>query len=341
MKVGPDQLARHLQDALQPIYMICGDEPLQALEAADQIRKKARGEGFDERQVFHIDQSFDWNLLTAEASAMSLFASRKILDLRMPSGKPGREGGEWLREFVANANPDNLLMLSCGRMTNQQLKAKWASTLVNAGVLVQCWPIELPRLPGWLDQRMKARGMQPEAAATRALADRVEGNLLAAAQEVDKLLLVHGEGPVTLADIEDLVADSSRFDVFRLVDTALAGNVERALRIAASLQKEGTPLAIVSWAFTKEVRLLCQMRETLNQGGNLQGLMRGSGMWDSRRTLVQQAMRRMSVEAWRHALRMCGQLDRMLKGQAEGEPWRMVDRLALFIASGKRIKAAV
>jgi len=319
--------------------MICGDEPLQVLEAADQVRKAARGQGYDERQVFDVEQGFDWNALAAEASAMSLFSSRKILDLRLPSGKPGREGGGWLRDFVANPNPDNLLLLTCGRMTGVQLKAKWASSLAKAGVLIQCWPIDLPKLPAWLDQRMRARGMSPEPAAARALADRVEGNLLAASQEVDKLLLVHGTGPVTINDIEELVADSSRFDVFRLVDTALAGNMNRALRIAASLRAEDTPLAIVSWAFSREVRLICQMREALNQGENLQGLMRG--VWESRRTLLQQAMRRMSVDAWRHALRMCGQLDRMLKGRLDGDPWLMVERLALFVASGKTFKTAV
>lgn len=339
MKLRPQQLAGHLQNDLQGIYLICGDEPLQVLEAADQIRKAARGQGFDERQVFHIESGFDWNALAAEASALSLFSSRKILDLRLPSGKPGREGGEWLRDFAANSNPDNLLLLICGRLTTAQLKVKWANSLSQAGVLIQCWPIDLPKLPAWLDQRMKARGMSPEPAAARALADRVEGNLLAAAQEVDKLLLVHGAGPVTVSDIETLVTDSSRFDVFRLVDTALAGNIDRALRIAASLRAEDTPLAIVSWAFTREIRLICQLRVALNQGGDLQGLMRG--VWESRRIVLQQAMRRMSVDAWRHALRLCGQLDRMLKGRLDGDPWLLVDRLALFVAQGKSLKKAV
>lgn len=339
MKVAPPQLARHLQEGLQTIYMICGDEPLQVLEAADQVRKVAREQGFEERQVYHVERGFDWNALTAEASAMSLFSSRKIIDLRLPTGKPGREGGEWLRDFVNKPNPDNLLLLTCGHLTKNQLTAKWASTLANAGILVQCWPIDLPKLPGWLDQRMKARGMSPEPAATRALAERVEGNLLAAAQEVDKLLLVHGPGKVSVADIDELVTDSSRFDVFRLVDTALGGNIDRALRIAASLRAEDTPLAVVSWAFTKDVRMICQMRDVLNQGGNLERVMRG--VWEPRRTMLQQAMRRMSVDAWRHALRMCGQLDRMLKGRLDGDPWLMIDRLVLFVASGQSFKAAV
>ena len=339
MKLRPDQLAGHLQQGVRSIYMICGDEPLQVLEAADQVRKSAREQGFEERQVSHIEKGFDWIALATEASAMSLFSSRKILDLRLPSGKPGREGGNWLRDFVANPNPDNLLLLTCGHLTGAQLKAKWASVLINAGVLIQCWPIELPKLPAWLDQRMKARGMLPEAAAARALADRVEGNLLAAAQEVDKLALIHGSGPVSVNDIEELVTDSSRFDVFRLVDNALTGNIGRALRIAESLRAEDTPLAIVSWAFTKEVRMICQMREALDQGGNLQGVMRS--VWESRRTLLQQAMRRMSVDAWRHALRMCGQLDRMLKGRLDGDPWLMVNRLALFVANGTTFKSTV
>ncbi len=334
MQLRQEQLAHHLKSELKPIYVIGGDEPLLVLEAAQSVREAARTQGFTERQVFEVDARFDWSQLGSEASAMSLFASRKILDLRMKSPKPGREGGAALSAYADALNPDNLLLITTGKLDRNTLKAKWLSALERAGAVVQVWPLRPQELPSWLDQRMKTRGLRPEPEACRLLAQRVEGNLLAAAQEIDKLALLQGEGAVTAGDIESLVADSARFDVFRLTDAALSGRADRALRIIESLQAEDAPLPVVAWALTKEVRVIAELRGAMDRGANMQPIFRANGVWDARKNLLQRAMRRLSAEQWQTLLQDCARLDQMAKGQAAGEPWELVGSMCAVLAGG-------
>ncbi len=339
MQLRQEQLDHHLQSGLKPIYVIGGDEPLLVQEAAQAVRDAAKVQGFTERQVFDVDAKFDWNQLGAEAGAMSLFASRKIIDLRMNSPKPGREGGAALTDYAANTDPDNLLLITSGKLDRNTLKAKWLTSLERAGVVVQIWPLRPHDLPGWLDRRMKSRGLQPEPQACRLLAARVEGNLLAAAQEIDKLLLLKGEGPIVCADIEQLVADNARFDVFRLIDAALDGRVDRAMRMFDSLKTEDAPIQVIAWAITKEVRVMTQLREALDRGANLQPIFRNHGVWDSRKNLVQRAMRRLDTTGWHGVLRQCARLDQISKGQAGGDPWELAASLCTQLATGNAVSA--
>jgi DNA polymerase-3 subunit delta len=336
MHLKPEQLADHLKQELKPVYLIGGDEELLVLEAADQVRAAARAAGCEDRRVFHIEAQFDWNELASQADSLSLFSTRRLLDLRMPTGKPGREGGAWFRA-QAERSSDDILLISTGALGKDKMNSAWVKALDRAGVVVRCWPIELHDLPGWLHDRMLSRGLTPEGVACRLLAERVEGNLLAAAQEVDKLKVLKGEGKVSAEDIQELVADSSRFDVFRLVDAALSGESGRALRMVASLRSEGVPLPIVNWAFSRELRLVCQMRRALNNGGNIPALLRKSGVWEKRARVLQQAMRRCGLDFWCGALAACARIDRMIKGREDGDPWLAIERLSVKVAmSGRR-----
>lgn len=340
MQLKPQQLAAHLSKPLLPVYLVAGDEPLTVLECAQQIRETARSQGAEERLVFDVDKKFDWDSLAAGSENLSLFGSRRLLDVRLPTGKPGREGGAALREFAAQCQPDgDLMLITSGKIEKQSRNSAWFKALDKVGCIVQCWPLAPDQLPGWLDERFRSRGVAADPGASRALAGRIEGNLLAAAQEVDKLVLLWSgqKEALTAADVETLVADSARFDVFNLMDSALAGGAERALRIAGSLRREDAPLPVVSWAITREVRLLYQLRRALDRGENMQPILRTNNVWDARRALLQSAMRRLSLSALGELLSGCARLDRQIKGQSDGEPWMTVSDLLVVIASGRQL----
>ncbi|MDJ0653271.1 MAG: DNA polymerase III subunit delta [Xanthomonadales bacterium] len=336
MRLKPESIQQHLQSGLQPVYLVTGDEPLTVMETSQAIRDSARAAGIDERLVFDVDTGFDWDSIGSGSDNLSLFSSRRLLDVRVPSGKPGREGSAALRELASRAEPGgDVLLITMPRLDKRTLATAWAKALDQAGVVIQVWPVALNRLPGWLDQRMRAAGLSPEPAACRALANRIEGNMLAAAQEIEKLALLCQGRSVTAADIEHLVADSARFDVYRLVDSALAGHAGRALRIARSLRSEDSPLPVVAWALTREVRLLSRLRAALKRGANLQPILRDNQVWDSRKQLVDRAMRRLSPQQWSGALAGCARLDRLVKGAEAGDPWLQVDWLLVLIATGE------
>lgn len=336
MRIKPETIRTHLEKTLLPIYVVTGDEPLTVMETAQAIRDGAKRQGVDERLVFDVDGSFDWDSISAGSSNLSLFSSRRLVDIRIPSGKPGRLGSNALRALADQTEPGgDVLLITLPKLDKRSLATAWMKSLDSAGGVVQVWPVPLDRLPMWLDRRMRSAGLEPDVAAARALAGRVEGNLLAASQEIDKLVLLCPGGKVTEKDIDQMVADSARFDVFRLVDSALEGHGDRALRIVDSLKSEDSPLPIISWALTREIRLMYRLRDALNRGANLQAILRESQVWDSRKPLVDRAMRRLSVTLWRHALAGCARLDRQIKGAEGGDPWLQVQWLLVLVASGR------
>jgi DNA polymerase-3 subunit delta len=330
MKLYPEKLAAHLKQGLLPIYFISGDEPLQMGEAADAVRSAAREQGFSERQVMDVEKGFDWNELLAESQAMSLFAERKIIDLRIPSGKPGKEGGAALAEYAARPPEDTLLLITSGKMDKRSQSAKWYQALDKIGATLQVWPVEAKDMPGWLTQRLRSRGLQPEQEAVRMIAERVEGNLLAAAQEVDKLVLLIGEGPLSAEQVEAAVADSARYDVFGLVDAALAGQVDRATRMLEGLQGEGVESILILWALTREIRSLADMAAQIEQGQPMDRVM--ARVWGKRKGPVQAGLRRHKSVRWRQMLSRAGHIDRMVKGMEPGNPWDELLQLTLFMA---------
>ena len=268
MKLAPAQLAKHLQGGLAPVYIVSGDDPLLCQEAADAIRSAARQQGFDERQVFSADASFDWGTLLQAGASMSLFAEKRLLELRLPSGKPGDKGAAALIEYCSRPAEDTLLLVSLPKLDGSAQKTKWGKALVEGPQtqFVQIWPVDANQLPQWIRQRLSQAGLSASQDAVELIAARVEGNLLAAAQEVEKLKLMAEEGQITVETVQAAVADSARFDVFGLVDAVLNGDAAHALRMLEGLRGEGVEPPVILWALARELRVLANIALQYSQG---------------------------------------------------------------------------
>lgn len=338
MKLKAEQLPGHLAGTLAPIYLVSGDEPLLSQEACDAIRAAARAQGCGERLVFGVEPGFDWGELAQAAAGMSLFAARRLIELRMPGGKPGDAGARALGEYAGASADGDVLLLSLPRADKAMQSAKWFTALERRGVLIQLWAPTPEQLPDWIARRMRARGLKPTPAAAAALAGRVEGNLLACVQEIEKMLLLHGPGAIDEAAVMDAVADSARFDVFTLVDGALAGDAARCVRVLRGLQGEGVEPVLVGWALTREIRLLATLSQGLARGSKPHALYQQHRVWEKRQPLLEQALKRHDLARWRGLLRFCARLDRVTKGQAAGNVWDELLQLCLLTA-GVRIGA--
>ncbi|MCG5495720.1 DNA polymerase III subunit delta [Ectothiorhodospira variabilis] len=335
MQLRPEQLESHLEKALAPIYLLSGDEPLQLMEAADAVRAAARLQGVEDREVFNVDKGFDWEQLSAAAESLSLFARRRLLELRMPTGKPGAQGSKVLQAYARRPAEDTVLLIETGRLDASDRKTAWCKALESAGVLVQVWPLDLAGTQGWMQRRMRRHGLQPTADALRLLSERVEGNLLAATQEIDKLVLLSGPGPVDAEAVLSAVADSARFGVFDLVDAALAGETARAVRVLQGLRDEGIEAVLVLWALAREIRSLHRMAEQVEAGKPVQQIL--SGVRPQRRQpIVRQALRRHGEMGLGRLLASCARVDRAIKGRHPGNPWDELLDLTLNLA-GTRV----
>ena len=333
MKLNADRLTGHLKTTLERVYLIAGDEPLLVDEAADQIRASARERGFEERERHVAGAGFDWDALSASSANMSLFASRKIVELRLPTGKPGTKGGAAIADFAANISEDTCLLIFAPKLAKPQLSTKWVKAVEAAGVIVQIWSIDIGRLPMWIEQRMRARKLNPVGDAVQILCDRVQGNLLAADQEIEKLLLARGEGDVDGQAVAQSVADSARFDVFALSDSALLGDPVRAIRVLDGLRSEGVDGTLILWALVREVRILCGVLNQIENGASLERAMADQRVWSSRTTMVARAARRLrkSARAYR-LLQLCAECDAVIKGQVyRADPWERLTTLVLAL----------
>ena len=332
MKLRAEQLAGHLQRGLAPVYLVGGEEPLLLQECCDQIRQAAHEQGFVERDLLQVERGFDWSEL-AQAGAPSLFATRKIIDLRLRTGKPGREGGKAFTEWAAAPDPDTLLLVSCEQWDKGSRTSKWAASLAKAGVQVDIWPIKAQELPRWLEQRMHQHGMQPEPEVVRILADRLEGNLLAAQQEIDRLALIRGAGVVSVDDVMKVVANSSRFDAFVLAEHMLSGNLQEGLRVAAGLKRMDTPLPPLLGALLRELKTTEAFRLAMRGGEQEAMVFRRLNVWQNRQNNVRNAARRLTTRKLFSAFRTLSLIDRQSKGRAPGDPWQSIDSLLLQLSA--------
>ncbi|GAB6042177.1 DNA polymerase III subunit delta [Endothiovibrio diazotrophicus] len=332
MRLKPEQLASHLRSGAAPIYLVSGDEPLQVAECCDAIRVRARAEGAEEREVFHAETGFDWNALTHAAGSLSLFASKRLMELRIPSGKPGKEGGKALQEYAARPPEDVLLLITLPRLDAAAQKAAWVKALEGAGVLIQVWPVEPRQLPGWIAHRMRGKGLSADEEAVALLAERVEGNLLAAAQEIDKLFLLHGEGRVGAAEVAESVADSARFDSFGLVDCLLEGNAARAMRMIGGLRAEGEDALHLLGTLVWALRGLAEISAETRSGRSLDAALERRYAWKKRKGLIQRGLRRLGGNRLHALLRHAARIDRVCKGMAPGDGWEELTHLSLAIA---------
>jgi DNA polymerase-3 subunit delta len=265
---------------------------------------------------------------------MSLFAERRLIELRM-SPKPGKEGGQALADYAANPAPDTVLLISCDKIDASGQRTKWFKALVAAGVVIQVWPIERKALPGWISQRMQGRGLQVSADAAALLADRVEGNLLAASQEIEKLLLLHGPGRIDVDAISASVADSARFNVFTLVDNALSGHVGRTVHMLNGLRSEGIAPVVVSWALGREIRTMTRMAQAISEGQAIESVMAQYRVWERRKPLLRMALKRTPLSRWYGLLRLSGQVEKSSKGAAAGNPWDELLQLGARLAGAQ------
>lgn len=319
-----DQLAR---PELQPVYLLAGDEPLLLLEAADALRARARELGYSEREVLDVESDFDWNALTMAAASMSLFASRRLLDLRLPTGRPGKDGSATIVDYCRNPPPDTVLLITCTQWSKQHAGA-WVDAIDKAGAFVPIWPLRPEELPVWVRQRMTRAGLKPDDGAVQAMAARIEGNLLAAAQEIENLKLLHGAAALDVDTLEHLVADSARYDVFRLTDAALAGDGARALRVLAGLRAEGEQVpGLMGWIVNQ-----LQALARLAAAGNLGAALRAERIWPAREALYRKALARGDATHWQRCLAAASIVDRAGKGRADGDAWVLLERLIAAIA---------
>ena len=333
MQLKPPQLANHLSQHLAPCYLISGDEPLIVQECADAIRSAARAAGCAERQRITISSKEDWLELGHCAGSLSLFADRKIIEVQLPSGKPGTEGGKAIQEYLAGEQEDVLLIIS-GRVDKQSQKSKWHVALDQAGVVLPVWPISPAELPGWIAARMKAAGLTADKDAVTLLAERLEGNLLAASQEIEKLRLLHGEQTITAELVADTVSDNARYDAFRLVDVALSGDSRRAVRTLRGLRAEAVQPPVLLWALSREVRLLADLKREIASGTPMNAALSQRGVWQNRQALVRSAMNRLGGRDLAEMQALSFHADGASKGFMQGEPWSLLERLVVVLAQG-------
>jgi DNA polymerase-3 subunit delta len=333
LQVRAEQLDAHLARALAPLYVIHGDEPLLAMEAADAIRSKARAAGHAEREVHTVDRGFDWSRLAASAASMSLFASGKVVELRIPSGKPGADGAAAIERYCARLPPDAVTLVSLPRLDRASQGARWFERLSGAGVLVNVFPVDRRQLALWIGARLARQRQRAGEAALAFLAACVEGNLLAAHQEIQKLALLHPEGELAFEQVRDAVLDVARFEVAQLSEALLAGDKARLARVLAGLAGEGEPAPRVLWVMAEDVRAVTRVHNGLAEGRNAAELYRDFRIWgEARQRLVGAAARRMTRGELEAALTHAAAVDRIIKGLDKGDAWDELLRLGLRLA---------
>jgi DNA polymerase-3 subunit delta len=333
LKIRTNQLSSHLQKTLAPSYLVTGDEHLLVDEALDSIRETARARGFTSRELFVGTAGFDWAQLRNSSANLSLFAEKRIVELRLPTGKPGRAGGQAIVDLVESTDPDLMLIVSGPKLDRSAQSSKWAKSIDAKGVNIQVWPIDARELPGWIAGRMRQAGLQPDRGAVTLIADRVEGNLLAAGQEIEKLRLILGEGKVNADDVNTAVANSSRYDVFKLVDAALGGDARRALKILSGLRAEGVEPVIIIWALTRELRTLANLTDTVSKGMDLASGMQKTGVWRNRQALVRGCIGRHQHGDFHGLLKAASRADQAAKGQSRADPWQLSTDIVLGIST--------
>ena len=338
MRLYPEKLAGQLKQQLLPVYLISGDEPLLVQECCDHVRQAARAAGCTDREV--IDASapgFKWDEIIASASAMSLFAERKLVELRIPSGKPGAEGSKALVEYLqVSEGSEDVLLIIAGKIDKQSTNSKWYKALDGAGATVQVWPVDAKDLPRWLQQRVSAAGMSIDNEALQLLCDRVEGNLLAAVQEVEKLKLLAEVGQISAETVTASVSNNARYNLFDMTDNALKGNAAGSLKMLHGLRGEGTEPAVALWALLREIRTLHQAQQAVDSGQNPQQALSALRVWKNRMGLMQGALGRHSRKSLNQLMEQATQVDGSIKGFAGGKPWDNLENLILGLAGASR-----
>jgi len=333
MRLDPTQLPARLDGPLAPVYLVFGDEPLQLGETAAAVRAAARAQGFAERTCLDADAQADWSVLEHAAASLSLFADRRLIEVRLAGEGPGRDGGEAIRRYCAAAAGDVLLLILAPKLDWKTLSSKWAQVLDQTGVIVQVRQPQGQRLQQWLRGRLSQAGFQATEDALALLAERVEGNLLAAAQEIEKLKLLRQPGPLDAEALLAGVYDSARYDLFDLSDAAIAGDRARTDRVLRALQAEGTAAALVLWVLARELRKLAAVGFALANRGDTGAVLRAHKVTEYRRNEVIGAARRLPLPQLWTLLARCADADLAVKGRGGADPWRLLAEIADGLAT--------
>jgi DNA polymerase-3 subunit delta len=333
MRLKAQQLSLHLSKNLRPIYWVTGNEPLQLNEACDQIRLSAKKAGYHPREIFSVEGSFNWGQITTAIENSSLFSEKKMIDIRIPSGKFGSEGAKMIIQYCQKISIETLLLISSPKLTTATLKSRWSKLIDKTGVIVQIWPVESGDLITWLQQRLTRRGLHLESVSLNLLASRVEGNLLAADQEIEKLYSLYGAGALTPDQVQTAVIDNSRFDVFHLTDAFISGRVNRAVKILQRLQSEGVAAPIILWALARESRCLIELKTTSNPAL----VFKKYFIWDPRKQRLQAAIIRLSLKRLQQTVILSAKADRQIKGQQAGDYWETLFKICLQLSNTRSL----
>ena len=331
MPVRADELLAHLQRGVAPLYVIHGDEPLLAQESGDAIRAAARAAGAAEREVFVVEAGFRWDAYLAANANRGLFGERKLVDLRIPSGKPGVEGGRALETYAANPNPDNVTLVTLPRLDRATQSSAWFEALARAGVVVAVYPIDRDALPAWIAARVKRHRQRASQATLAFLADHCEGNLLAAAQEIEKLGLLLPEGELAQDAVERAIANVARYDIFALSESWLSGDAPRTLRILSALQAEGDAPVPAIWQLVEDVHAIAAVHTLVRGGTPRAAAIRNVRVWGKRQQALERAVERVAPAAVPALLLALARLDALSKGLGRGDAWDSLAEVALAL----------
>ena len=340
MNLRSEQLEAHLAKTLAPLYVVHGDEPLLALEAADALRAAARRQGCEERELLFAERGFDWGALTAAGASLSLFGTRKLVELRIPSGKPGADGAAVISRYCSDLNPECVTLVALPRLDRTAQASGWFGALAGAGVVVDIWPVDRARLPEWIGARMAKGGRRASREVLEYLADRVEGNLLAAHQEVQKLALLLPPGELDAEAVREAVANVARYDVAQLGEALLRGDLARYVRVLEGLRGEGEAPTYVLWQLAEELRALARIHAGLAAGRAQDALFRENRVWRNKEALVRGALKRLSHASVEAGLVRAAAIDRSIKGldrfRGRGNPWDEFLKLGLSLTNEGR-----
>lgn len=315
MKVNYEQLSRALQNKLSAFYLVSGDEHLFVHDACDQIRQKALSLGYGDRKVFHVEgANFDWQLIFSEMQGMSLFADKSLIEIRLNHSKLGDKGSKALQQILKMGNDDNVVILSCPKLTSQQQNGAWFKAWLKETVIIQIWPPSPQQIKLWMKKQFHQHGMQIDEDAINLLHNRVEGNLLAAAQEIEKLYLNFGSGLIGTEQIYESVLDSARYTIFDLVDTILQGDSQRGIHILSHLQAEGVEPILIIWAIARELRTLAHLHIYVQNAYDLDLAMKKHGVWQKRKPLIKKAMQTISLKQVYTLQQLVARIDQAIKG---------------------------
>ncbi len=329
MKLRPDQLHQAIKNTLAPVYLISGDVPLLVQECRDLIKTTALKAGHSDVQCYSIEHNFDWNVLIFDSQNVSLFGEKKLIEIKLGANKPDDTGKRFLIECTEKPDADTVILLTSEKLDSATQRSNWYKALEAKGLVIQVWPIDSDKLPQWIHQRMVKAGLVPTQTATQIIAEKTEGNLLAAVQEIEKLRLLYGEGALDEAKVLAAISDCARYDVFQLVETAQQGNVSKSLKILEGLRLEGHEPTLILWALCRELRTLAHLSARLELGHSLQQLFQEQRIWDKRKLTIQSYLKRMRYQDTLKLIKMAQDVDLAIKGLEKNDPWLALNQLVI------------